>query len=143
MIPTARQGDLHVCPIPGHIPTPIITASGDVLANSSGIARVGDVCACGAVIVAGFPSIMVNGRPMAHLGSPTSHGGMIVNGSPDVGGGFSTGSGAASVIDFSRLGILRSDGTLDEQQLDTLLSDPDLPGRAEEAGALVSESHVR
>ncbi|MCF5708230.1 hypothetical protein GIV19_13135 [Pseudomonas syringae] len=87
MIPSARQGDLHVCPLPGHLPTPIVSASSDVLANGSGIARVGDICACGAVIVTGVASILVNGRPMAHVGSPTRHGGMIVNGSLDVVGG--------------------------------------------------------
>lgn len=135
MIPSARQGDLHVCPIPGHLPTPIVSASGDVLANVMNVARVGDVCACGAVIVAGFPSIRVNGRPMAHLGSPTSHGGMIVNGSPDVVGGFNASSGG--VVDFSRLGMLRDDGSVDEVRLDALMSDPELLDRAEKAGALV------
>lgn len=135
MIPSARQGDLHVCPIPGHLPTPIVSASGDVLANVMNVARVGDVCACGAVIVSGFPSIRVNGRPMAHLGSPTSHGGMIVNGSPDVVGGFNASRGG--VVDFSRLGMLRDDGSVDEVRLDALMSDPELLDRAEKAGALV------
>ncbi|KGS12049.1 PAAR domain-containing protein [Pseudomonas tremae] len=87
MISSAKLGDLHACPIPGHGITPIVTASSDVLINSLTTARVGDMCACGAVIVAGFPSIMVNGRPMAHLGSPSSHGGMLISGSDDVGGG--------------------------------------------------------
>jgi len=133
MIPSARQGDLHVCPIPGHIPTPIVSASSDVLANVMNVARVGDVCACGAVIVAGFPSILVNGRPMAHLGSPTSHGGMIVAGSPDVMGGFS--AGGDGVVDFSRLGMLRDDGSVDEVRLYALVNDPELLDRAQEANA--------
>ncbi|QXG42911.1 polymorphic toxin type 44 domain-containing protein [Pseudomonas viridiflava] len=140
MIPTARQGDLHVCPIPGHIPTPIISASSDVLANVMNVARVGDICACGAVIVAGFPSILVNGRPMAHLGSPTSHGGMIVAGSPDVMGGFS--AGGDGVFDFSRLGMLRHDGTLDESRLKELVSDPELLLKTDAASAMVaSDKH--
>jgi Uncharacterized conserved protein len=140
MIPSARQGDLHVCPIPGHIPTPIVSASGDVLANGMNVARVGDVCACGAVIVAGFPSILVNGRPMAHLGSPTSHGGMIVAGSPDVMGGFS--AGGDGVVDFSRLGMLRYDGTLDESRLKELVSDPELLLKTDAASAMVaSDKH--
>ena len=134
MISSARQGDLHVCPIPGHIPTPIVTASSDVLVNAVNVARVGDVCACGAVIVAGFPSILVNGRPMAHLGSPTSHGGMIVNGSPDVVGGFNASRGG--VVDFSRLGMLRDDGSVDEARLDALMSDPELLDRAERGARL-------
>uniref|UniRef100_UPI0003F7DDB0 PAAR domain-containing protein n=1 Tax=Pseudomonas asturiensis TaxID=1190415 RepID=UPI0003F7DDB0 len=143
MIPSARQGDLHVCPIPGHIPTPIVSASGDVLVNVMNVARVGDVCACGAVIVAGFPSILVNGRPMAHLGSPTSHGGMIVNGSPDVVGGFNAGGdGGGRVVNFSQLGMLRDDGTLDESRLNELMSDPELLLKAQAAGAVVdSDKH--
>jgi uncharacterized Zn-binding protein involved in type VI secretion len=138
MISSARLGDQHACPLPGHGITPIATASGDVLINALCAARVGDICACGAVIVAGFPSIMVNGRPMAHLGSPTSHGGMLVTGSQDVGGGFTFGGAAASrVIDFSHLGILQPDGTLDEQRLESLLADPQLAEKAEAAGAVV------
>jgi uncharacterized Zn-binding protein involved in type VI secretion len=91
MTPSARLGDKHVCPLPGHATTPIASASGDVNTNFMGSARVGDTCGCGAVITTGFPSIQVNGRPMVHLGSPTSHGGTIISGSGDVGGGFAMG----------------------------------------------------
>jgi uncharacterized Zn-binding protein involved in type VI secretion len=66
MISSARLGDKHVCPMPGHGTTPIASASGDVNINFMGSARVGDTCGCGAVITTGFPSIQVNGRPMAH-----------------------------------------------------------------------------
>ncbi|NRH26739.1 hypothetical protein FEZ62_03785 [Pseudomonas sp. MS19] len=86
MIPSARKGDSHVCPLPGHGTTPIISASDNVIINGDWAARVGDACGCGAVIIAGFPSIIVNDRPMAYLGSPTSHGGMITSGSENVGG---------------------------------------------------------
>ncbi|KPZ12511.1 PAAR domain protein [Pseudomonas syringae pv. viburni] len=80
---------------------------------------------------------------MAHLGSPTSHGGMLVTGSQDVGGGFTFGGAAASrVIDFSRLGILQPDGTLDEQRLEALLADPQLAVKADAAGAVVDTSGV-
>ncbi|WP_177326994.1 PAAR domain-containing protein, partial [Pseudomonas sp. Ant30-3] len=88
MISSARLSDKHVCPLPGHGTTPIASASADTNINFMGSARVGDTCGCGAVITTGFPSIQVNGRPMAHLGSPTSHGGTIITGSGDVGGGF-------------------------------------------------------
>ncbi|MCF5806426.1 PAAR domain-containing protein, partial [Pseudomonas tremae] len=88
MISSARLGDKHACPLPGHGTNPIASASGDVNINSMGAACVGDTCGCGAVITSGFPSIQVNGRPMAHLGSPTSHGGTIITGSSNVGGGF-------------------------------------------------------
>lgn len=135
MIPSARQDDLHVCPLPGHGSTPILSASSNVLINSMGSVRVGDVCACGAVIVVGFPTVRANGRPMAHLGSLSSHGGAIVTASQDVGGGF--GGGAGPVIDFSRLGIIRPDGTFDEQRLTSLLADPDLVSKAKAADALI------
>lgn len=103
MISSARLGDKHVCPLPGHGTTPIASASGDVNINFMGSARVGDTCGCGAVITTGFPSIQVNGRPMAHLGSPTSHGGTIITGSGDVGGGFVMGDAGGAAINFMAL----------------------------------------
>ncbi|EGH21939.1 PAAR domain-containing protein [Pseudomonas syringae pv. broussonetiae] len=136
MIPSGRQGDMHLCPLPGHGCTPIVTASSDTLINGMSAARVGDMCGCGAVIVTGFPSIFINGRPMAHLGSPTSHGGTIISGSPDVGGGSDFGDAAGPAIDFSRLGILRKDGTLDEPKLNQLMNDPGLQENAKAAEAL-------
>ncbi|WP_024675025.1 polymorphic toxin type 44 domain-containing protein [Pseudomonas syringae] len=138
MIPSARQGDMHLCPLPGHGSTPIVTASSDTLINGMSAARVGDLCACGALIVTGFPAIIINGRPMAHLGSPTSHGGTIISGSLDVGGGFDFGAAAGPAIDFSRLGILRSDGSLDALKLDQLVADPELHEKASAAEALFS-----
>jgi uncharacterized Zn-binding protein involved in type VI secretion len=67
MIPVARLGDLHVCILPGHGSTPIVTASLDVKANDHLVARIGDVCGCGAVIVCGFPKVLVDGGPAAHF----------------------------------------------------------------------------
>jgi len=52
-MPTARMGDLHACPIPGHGLTPIVTGSLDTTTEGMPNARVGDVTACGAVIVTG------------------------------------------------------------------------------------------
>lgn len=80
MISSARLGDKHVCPLPGHGTTPIASASADTNINFMGSARVGDTCGCGAVITTGFPSIQVNGRPMAHLGSLPA---MVELSSPD------------------------------------------------------------
>ncbi|MCF5390656.1 hypothetical protein GIV99_15850, partial [Pseudomonas syringae] len=101
MISSARLGDKHACPLPGHGTTPIASASGDVNINGMGAARVGDTCGCGAVITSGFPSIQVNGRPMAHLGSPTSHGGANITGSRKFGGGLAMGDpGGAALIYF-------------------------------------------
>ncbi|WP_415767157.1 polymorphic toxin type 44 domain-containing protein [Pseudomonas sp. ZB1P45] len=138
MISSARLGDKHVCPLPGHGTTPIASASGDVNINFMGSARVGDTCGCGAVITTGFPSIQVNGRPMAHLGSPTSHGGTIITGSGDVGGGFVMGdAGGATIINFMALGAFRPDGTVDDEKMATLLADPNLKEKALAANALV------
>lgn len=138
MTPSARLGDKHVCPMPGHATTPIASASGDVNINFMGSARVGDTCGCGAVITTGFPSIQVNGRPMAHLGSPTSHGGTIITGSGDVGGGFVMGdAGGATIINFMALGAFRPDGTVDDEKMATLLADPKLKEKAVAANAFV------
>ncbi len=138
MISSARLGDKHVCPLPGHGTTPIASASADTNINFMGSARVGDSCGCGAVITTGFPSILVNGRPMAHLGSPTSHGGTIITGSGDVGGGFVMGdAGGATIINFMALGAIRPNGTVDEEKMATLLADPRLKEKAVAANALV------
>ncbi|MCY1288750.1 PAAR motif protein [compost metagenome] len=138
MIPIARLGDMHVCPVPGHGTSPIVSASPGTQVNSLGTARVGDVCGCGAVITTGFPSIVVDSRPLAYLGSPSSHGGSIVSGSPDSFGGFMSAAAAGSVIiDFARLGAIRPDGSLDEGLMAELLADPNLERRALLSGAVV------
>ncbi|KAF0864387.1 hypothetical protein PLD_27700 [Pseudomonas sp. LD120] len=79
--------------------TPIVTASGNVISNGMGAARVSDVCGCGAVMTTGFPSVLVNGRALAHLGSLSSHGGTIVSGSGDNFGSslFASAAGSAAI----------------------------------------------
>ncbi len=139
MLASARLGDKHVCPLPGHGITPITSASADVNISFAGAARVGDVCGCGAVITTGFPSILVNHRPMAHSGSPTSHGGTIITGSIDTFGGFVMGAAPdAAIIDFAVLGVFRPDGSIDDEKMATLLADPRLVEKATAANALVS-----
>ncbi|MBX8511939.1 PAAR domain-containing protein [Pseudomonas cichorii] len=138
MLASARLGDKHVCPLPGHGVTPIASASADVSISFAGAARVGDVCGCGAVITTGFPSILVNHRPMAHLGSPTSHGGTIITGSSDTFGGFVMGAAPdAAIINFAVLGAFRPDGSVDDEKMATLLADPKLVEKATAAKALV------
>lgn len=44
---------MHVCPVPHHGVTPIITGSLDTTTDSRPNARIGDVTGCGAVIVTG------------------------------------------------------------------------------------------
>ncbi|QXH49671.1 PAAR domain-containing protein [Pseudomonas fakonensis] len=138
MLATARLGDTHVCPIPGHGASPIVSASPDTQINALGAARVGDVCGCGAVITTGFPSVLVNHRPLAHLGSPTSHGGTIVSGSTDTFGGVQVGTAASqAIVDFAKLGTISPEGVVDEQLMTQLLADPQLEQRALLSGALV------
>ncbi|MFN9529489.1 MAG: PAAR domain-containing protein [Pseudomonadaceae bacterium] len=138
MISVARLGDMHVCPIPGHGTSPIVSASPDTQVNFLGTARVGDVCGCGAVITTGFPSIVVDNRPLAYLGSPTNHGGTIISGSPDTFGGFQFGGAATqTIVDFAKLGAVRPDGSVDDQLMAELLADPHLEQRALLSGALV------
>jgi hypothetical protein len=76
---------------------------------------------------------------MAHLGSPTSHGGTIISGSGDVGGGFVMGdAGGATIINFMALGAFRPDGSVDDEKMATLLADPKLKEKAVAANALVT-----
>ncbi|WP_458378982.1 polymorphic toxin type 44 domain-containing protein [Pseudomonas chlororaphis] len=141
MLSSARLGDKHLCPLPGHGTTPIACASADININFMGAARVGDTCGCGAVITTGFPSIILNGRPMAHLGSPTSHGGTIITGSGDVFGGFVMGPApGAAIINFAALGVFRPDGSVDDEKMATLLADPRLTEKAATANALVDSN---
>jgi uncharacterized Zn-binding protein involved in type VI secretion len=42
----SRQGDAHVCPIPGHGPGKIVGCSATVIINKRGAARMGDFIAC-------------------------------------------------------------------------------------------------
>lgn len=138
MIPVARLGDMHVCPIPGHGTSPIASASPDTQVNFLGAARVGDVCGCGAVITTGFPSIIVDYRPLAYLGSATSHGGSILSGSSDTFGGFQFGGAATqTIVDFAKLGAVRPDGSVDNQLMAELLADPQLEQRSLLSGALL------
>ncbi len=53
-----------------------------------------------------------------------------------MGGGSDFGDAAGPAIDFSRLGILRKDGTLDEPKLNQLMNDPGLQENAKAAEAL-------
>lgn len=75
MKPVARIGDVHVCPIHG---TNIVVSGGSATIDGVAIARVGDMCGCGATIVDGSQSASNDGLPIARVGSKTSHGGVIL-----------------------------------------------------------------
>jgi uncharacterized Zn-binding protein involved in type VI secretion len=62
-MPAALMGDNHVCPIPpntGHITTsPFTIGSTTVMINNKPALRAGDVCACGASVAVGEPTVMI------------------------------------------------------------------------------------
>ena len=88
MLPAARVLDPHTCPM--SLPAPhvggVIQGPG---ANSVTIgyqpaATEGTLCVCGLGppnrILAGSSSVMIDGKPAARVGDPTSHGGTITAG---------------------------------------------------------------
>lgn len=79
MLPIARVTDVHACPI--HGPN-AITAGGISLVDGLPVARIGDACACGGVIIEGSSQATDGGRPVAYMGCKTSCGGVITTGSP-------------------------------------------------------------
>ncbi len=78
MLPVARIGDKHVCPIHG---TNAIVSGGKAIVDGKPVARVGDSTGCGATIVLGSSMATDDNKPIAYLGSTTSHGGVITTGS--------------------------------------------------------------
>ncbi len=83
--PAARLGDPTACPIPGHGTNPIAAGSPDVLFDSLPAARMGDPSACGGAMAgAVIPTVLINGKPAAVVGSVGSHGNTVVAGSGTV-----------------------------------------------------------
>lgn len=58
-VPVARMGDLHMCPIYGHLITPLISGSPTIVVEGKPVARMGDRAACGAVIIGGSQKTIV------------------------------------------------------------------------------------
>ncbi len=92
MLPAARVGDMHVCPmvtgVVPHVGGPVLPPGGiPVLIGGMPAARVGDVCVCVGlpdVIVMGSTTVLIGGRPAARMTSTCAHGGSIVMGFPQV-----------------------------------------------------------
>lgn len=57
--PTARIGDILLCP--AHGPVPLVTGSAQMLVEGSPTSRIGDVAACGAVICSGAQKLVIGG----------------------------------------------------------------------------------
>lgn len=93
MPPAARVTDLHTCPMVNpngspHVGGPAI-GPGVATVSIGGMpaAVVGDMCTCAGppdTIVKGSSTVMLGGMPAARMGDQTAHGGVIVQGAPDV-----------------------------------------------------------
>ena len=92
MMPAARVGDMHVCPmvtaVVPHVGGPILPPGGlPVLIGGLPAARVGDMAVCvgpPVVIVLGSLKVLIGGQPAARMFDLTAHGGTIVMGCPTV-----------------------------------------------------------
>lgn len=92
MMPAARAGDMHLCPLftglVPHVGGPALPP-GDptVLIAGMPALRVGDLLTCTGppdTVVAGSGTVFIGSMPAARLGDSTAHGGMIVAGAPTV-----------------------------------------------------------
>lgn len=85
--PAGRKGDIDTGH-PGAGPTPVITASGDVLINGKGAARKGDKLKKHhkgtRVIISGSGSVLINGKPAVRVGDAINCGGVMIQGSGNV-----------------------------------------------------------
>lgn len=85
--PAGRKGDKDTGH-PGAGPTPVITASDDVIINGKGAARKGDQLKKHhkgkRILIGGSDSVLVNGRPAARTGDGINCGGVMIQGSPNV-----------------------------------------------------------
>ncbi len=88
MLPAARVGDMHTCPmvtgVVPHVGGPVMPP-GDptVLIGGMPAARVGDMVICVGppdTIIMGSSTVMIGGMPAARMGDTTAHGGVIVLG---------------------------------------------------------------
>ena len=93
MPPAARIADFHTCPMINpngspHVGGPITGPSvPNVLIGGMPAAVVGDICSCAGppdTIVKGSATVMVGGKPAVRMGDQTAHGGVIVQGAPNV-----------------------------------------------------------
>lgn len=92
MMPAARVGDMHTCPmvtgIVPHVGGPVLPPGAPtVLVGGLPAARVGDMCTCVGppdTIALGSMKVLIANMPAARLGDLTAHGGTIVVGCPTV-----------------------------------------------------------
>lgn len=90
MMPAARVGDMHVCPmvtgVVPHVGGPVLPPGGILsLVGKMPAARVADIALCVGppdVIVMGSFKVMIQKMPAARMTSLTAHGGTVVMGFP-------------------------------------------------------------
>ncbi|MBU2952133.1 PAAR domain-containing protein [Tamlana agarivorans] len=89
--PIATMGSMHVCPMCSgtvpHVGGPVSQGTPNVLVNGKPVATVGSACVCVGppdVVISGESNVFINGMPVATLGSATAHGGNITIGEPNV-----------------------------------------------------------
>ena len=88
MLPAARVGDMHVCPLVtgtvAHVGGPALPpGEPTVLIGGMPAIRLGDMLTCTGppdTIIAGSATVMVGGMPAARMGDITAHGGTIILG---------------------------------------------------------------
>lgn len=88
MMPAARIGDNHVCPmvtaVVPHVGGPILPPGGmTVMIGGVPAARMGDMVVCVGppdTILKGSATVMIGGKPAARVMDNCAHGGMIVLG---------------------------------------------------------------
>ena len=95
MMPAARIGDMHTCPMQDptpagpkpHVGGPVTTGCAQVLIGYMPAARVSDTCTCVGppdAIAKGSTKVLIGNLPAARIGDQTAHGGSIVAGCPQV-----------------------------------------------------------
>lgn len=93
MMPAARVGDMHICPIMTaqvpHVGGPILPPGAPtVLIGGTPAAVVGGQCTCTApapdTLAQGSTTVLINNRPAVRSGDLTAHGGRVTVGCPTV-----------------------------------------------------------
>lgn len=92
MMPAARVGDMHVCPmvtgVVPHVGGPALPPGcPTVLIGGMPALRLGDMLTCIGppdTVIAGSGTVLIGGMPAARLGDSTAHGGTIIVGAPTV-----------------------------------------------------------
>lgn len=92
MLPAARTGDMHICPMATgtvpHVGGPALPpGEPTVLIGGMPALRVGDMLICTGppdTVAVGSSTVFIGGMPAARMGDSTAHGGTIVAGAPTV-----------------------------------------------------------